>query len=286
MEPERPLPEPDSVARLRLISGRLLEKRPEVSAPLRRGILLIPATITSLGLLAGVYSIILSVDAHFEAAAVMITVAFICDGLDGRVARLSRSSSQFGVELDSLSDVVAFGAAPAALAYAWALRPLGSIGVVISGLYVVTAALRLARFNIQTGKVDKRYFVGLPVPGAAAIVAGIVLAYSYFELNSPRTLCAAMALVCVTLAGLMVSRVPYPSFKGIDLRHSAPIELMILVLLVAAMLLAMPQLTTFILSTAYVLSGPYNWIRGARIQVASAEPESGSNSEAQPGKSS
>jgi CDP-diacylglycerol--serine O-phosphatidyltransferase len=260
-----PFHDPDAVARLRLISGRLLEKRQQVVAPLRRGIFVIPATITSLGLLAGFYSLILSADAHFEAAAVMIALAFICDGLDGRIARLSRSSSQFGVELDSLSDVVAFGAAPATLAYSWALRPLGEFAVVISGLYVVAAAMRLARFNVQSGVVDKRRFVGLPVPGAAAMIAGIVLAYSYFEFNSPHTLCAAMTPITLALAALMVSRVPYPSFKGIDLRHSAPLELMLLVLLVAAMLIAMPQATTFTLATLYVLSGPYKWLRGERI---------------------
>ena len=121
----------------------------------------------------------------------MIAVAFVCDGLDGRVARASRTSSQFGVEYDSLSDVVAFGVAPAMLAYTWALKPLGSLGIVICGMFVVCGALRLARFNIQTGTVDKSRFVGLPIPGAAAMIAALALAYSYFELESPRTLCIA-----------------------------------------------------------------------------------------------
>jgi CDP-diacylglycerol--serine O-phosphatidyltransferase len=261
-------PGDEHVARLQLISGRLLEKPRPMAAPPRRGIFVVPATITSLGLLAGFYSMISSIDAHFEFAAVMVALAFICDGLDGRVARLSRSSSQFGIELDSLSDVVAFGAAPAALAYAWALRPLGAVGAVISGLYVVAGALRLARFNVQTGTVDKRRFVGLPVPGAAAMIAGVVLAYSYFELNSPRTLCGVIAIVTLALAGLMVSRVPYPSFKGVHIRRRAPLELMLLVLFVAAMLIAMPQFTTFVMATAYVLSGPVMWLRGERIALA------------------
>ena len=282
MDSTEPAPESDHVARLRLISGRILEKRQEVTAPLRRGIFVVPATITSLGLLAGFYSMICSIDAHFELAAVMIAVAFICDGLDGRVARLSRSSSQFGIELDSLSDVVAFGAAPAALAYSWALRSLGAIAVVVSGLYVVGAALRLARFNVQAGSVDKRRFVGLPVPGAAAMIAGIVLAYSYFELNSPRTLTAIMTPVTLALAGLMVSRVPYPSFKGIDLRHSAPLELMLIVLVVVALLIAMPQFTTFVLATAYVLSGPVLMARGERIHLAAPDQTSSSSEIKQP----
>ena len=249
-------------ARIRLISGQFRKQRKKVAAPLRRGVFMVPATITSIGLLAGFYSLISSVDAHFEFAAVLIMVAFVCDGLDGRVARLSRTSSQFGVEYDSLSDIVAFGVAPAGLAYSWALRPLGAVAIVISGLFVVAAALRLARFNIQTGTTDKRRFTGLPVPGAAAMIAGIVLAYSYFELNSPRALCVVMAPLTAALAALMISRVPYPSFKVLHFRKRVQIELMAGVLVVVAMLLAMPQFTVFMLATAYVLSGPFLIVRG------------------------
>jgi CDP-diacylglycerol---serine O-phosphatidyltransferase len=249
-------------ARMRLISGQFRKQRKKVAAPLRRGVFMVPATITSIGLLAGFYSLISSVDAHFEFAAVLIMVAFVCDGLDGRVARLSRTSSQFGVEYDSLSDIVAFGVAPAGLAYSWALRPLGAVAIVISGLFVVAAGLRLARFNIQTGTTDKRRFTGLPVPGAAAMIAGIVLAYSYFELNSPRALCVVMAPLTFALAALMISRVPYPSFKVLHFRKRVQIELMAGVLVVVAMLLAMPQFTVFMLATAYVLSGPFLIVRG------------------------
>jgi len=254
-------------ARLRLISGRWRQQRRKVAVPLKRGVFLVPATITSLGLLAGFYSLTSAINEHFELAAVLIAVAFICDGLDGRVARISRTSSQFGIEYDSLSDVVAFGVAPAALAYSWALRPLGAIAIVISGLYVVCAALRLARFNVQTGTTDKRRFTGLPVPGAAAMIAGVVLAYSYFELSFPRALCAAMAPLTLGLAVLMVSRVPYPSFKGIDLHRRAQMELLAAILVVAAMLFAMPQFTWFFIATAYVLSGPYLMARGERIAL-------------------
>jgi len=251
-------------ARLQLISGRLKEQRQKVAEELGRGVFLVPATITSIGLLAGFYSLISAINSHFELAALMIAVAFICDGLDGRVARASRTASQFGVEYDSLSDVVAFGVAPAALAYTWALKPLGAIAIVVSGLYVVCAALRLARFNVQTGTADKRRFTGLPVPGAAAMLAGLVLAYSYFEFNSPRMLGALMAPLTLALAGLMISRVPYPSFKGIDLQRRAQVELMAGVLVGAAMMFAMPQFTWFLLATAYVLSGPYLMMRGER----------------------
>jgi CDP-diacylglycerol--serine O-phosphatidyltransferase len=143
--------------RIRLISGRL-KVRKEVAEPLKRGVFLVPAAITSLGLLSGFYSLISSINHHFELAATMIVVAFICDGLDGRVARASRTSSQFGIEYDSLSDVIAFGVAPAGLVYMFALTSMGSLGWVLSGAYVVCAALRLARFNTQVGTVDKRRF--------------------------------------------------------------------------------------------------------------------------------
>ena len=138
--------------------------------------------------------------------------------------------------------------------------------MVISGLYVVCAALRLARFNVQTGSTDKRRFTGLPVPGAAVMIAGCVLAYSYFELSSPRVLCAVMAPLTLALAALMISRVPYPSFKSIHPRKRAQFEMMAGVLVVAAMFLAMPQFTSFILAIAYVLRDRFCFARGERIQ--------------------
>ena len=256
----------ESRARMRLISGRLRVQREKVVEPLRRGVFVVPATITSLGLLAGFYSLVSSINAHFELAAVMIAIAFICDGLDGRVARLSNSSTQFGIEYDSLSDVVAFGVAPAGLMYSWALKPLGTFAIIICGLYVVCAALRLARFNVQTTSADKSRFTGLPVPGAAILIAGSALAYSYFELSSPRTLCALMAPMTMMLAVLMISSVPYPSFKSIHPQKRAQAEIMAAVLVVTAMFLAMPQFTFFLLSLVYVVSGPVLFARGERIQ--------------------
>ena len=253
-------------ARIRLISGRLKVRKEvaEVAAPLKRGVFLAPAAITSLGLLSGFYSLISSINSHFELAATMIVVAFICDGLDGRIARASRTSSQFGIEYDSLSDVVAFGVAPASLIYMFALQALGNLGWLFSGAYIVFAALRLARFNIQVGTVDKRRFVGLPVPGAAAMVAGLVLAYSYFELNSARLLSGFSAPLTLALACLMISRVPYPSFKSIKHRDRAPVELLALVVIAVAAMITLPGLTLFVLASAYVLSGPVLFLRGHR----------------------
>jgi CDP-diacylglycerol--serine O-phosphatidyltransferase len=258
---------PSAQDRMRLLSGRFKEQQKRVAAPLRRGVFLVPATITSLGLLSGFFGLVSAINSHFELAAVMILIAFVCDGLDGRVARLSRTSSQFGVEFDSLSDVVAFGVAPAGIAYCWSLRMLGTWGVVIAGMFVICAALRLARFNVQTGSSDKRRFVGLPVPGAAAMIAGCVLAYSYFEFESPHALVTVMAPLTVALAALMISRVPYPSFKTLNLRQHAPVELVAVMLLALAFLFAMPQFTFFMLATAYVASGPYLLLRGERSQA-------------------
>ncbi|HYA35530.1 MAG TPA: CDP-diacylglycerol--serine O-phosphatidyltransferase [Candidatus Binataceae bacterium] len=243
-------------ARMRLISGRIRESRLKVAEPIRRGFFLIPVTITSLGLLSGFYSLVSSVNGHFELAAVMIAVAFICDGLDGRIARASRTASEFGVEYDSLSDVVAFGVAPAALAYCWALKSAGPIGIVATGLYVVCGALRLARFNVQIETTAKNRFVGLPIPGAAIFIAGVALAYSYFEFESPRTLAAFMTPITLVLGGLMISRVPYPSFKSMNPDRRPGVEMLVGIVLVAALLIALPQLTAFVLALAYVSSGP------------------------------
>ena len=257
----------DARLRMEIYPDRSADPALNADGPFRRGVFLLPATITSIGLLSGFYSMVSAVTGHFEVASVMIVIAFFCDGLDGRVARASRTSSQFGVEFDSLSDVVAFGVAPAMLAFSWALRPVGSIGIAVGGLYVLCGALRLARFNVQTATADKSRFVGLPIPGAALMIATTSLAYSYFEFESPRMLCTLMVPFTLVLGGLMISRVPYPSFKTMKFEKRAQVELVITMMVVAAMLFAMPQLTAFLLSSAYVLSGPVLMLRGERLSA-------------------
>ncbi|MBF6571166.1 MAG: hypothetical protein IVW54_20065, partial [Candidatus Binataceae bacterium] len=152
-------------------------------------------------------------------------------------------------------------------AYTWAMRPLGDWGVIISGLYVVFAAFRLARFNVQTGNIDKHRFVGLPVPGAAAMIAGLVLAYHYFYIDAPRMLIAVVAPVTALLGLLMISRVPYPSFKSIDFYHRAPMAVTALIMIVLACLVAVPQITVCMLATAYVLSGPFLMLGGEHLMA-------------------
>jgi CDP-diacylglycerol--serine O-phosphatidyltransferase len=275
-------------ARMEMVTGQGRPPEPfrKPDSALRRGVFLVPATITSIGLLSGFYSMVSAVTGHFEVAAVMIIIAFVCDGLDGRVARASRTSSQFGVEYDSLSDVVAFGVAPAMLAFSWALKPIGSLGIGVAGLFVLCSALRLARFNVQTASADKSRFVGLPVPGAAIMISGLSLAYSYFELDSPRTLCTLMVPITLALGGLMISRVPYPSFKTVKLEKRAQVELVIAMMVFITMLVVMFHLTAFLLSTAYVLSGPALMLRGERLSakvpvlrpVATAKPHDANGS--------
>jgi CDP-diacylglycerol--serine O-phosphatidyltransferase len=227
---------------------------------------LVPAVITSFGLLIGFYSLVFAVNGRYELAALMTEIAVVFDWLDGLIARASRTSSAIGLEYDSLSDVTAFGVAPAGLVYIWALKPFGPWGATICGLYIVCAALRLARFNIQVGSVDKRRFVGLPVAGAAAVVAGVVLTCRYFEIDRPGVLSASMAPTTLVLACLMISRVPYPSFKSINLRR-ASVPTMIAMLGTLSLLLIVPQLAAFLLATGYLLSGPILMMRGERVEL-------------------
>jgi CDP-diacylglycerol--serine O-phosphatidyltransferase len=247
-------------------SSPLSERAQSDALPVARRIAVIPDTITSIGLLAGCFSLISAISGHFGRAALMIGVSIACDVADGLVARASDSSSQFGLEYDSLSDVVAFGVAPATLAYAWALKPLGAWALLVVGAFVVCAALRLARFNIHAGAPGgKRRFVGLPVPGAAAMIAGALFGYRYFSLDSPRTLCAVMTFLMLLLAGLMVSRVPYPSIKGMDLRARATARTFVLIIVALGFLYAVPELMAFITATGYLLSGPFILLFGERL---------------------
>ena len=149
--------------------------------PLRKGVYILPNLVTSAGLFAGFYSIIATLNHDYRLAAIMILVSQLCDALDGRIARLTSSASSFGVQYDSLADLIAFGVAPGILVYTWALRPWGRWGWLAATLYVTCGALRLARFNVQYGSVERRHFVGLPIPAAADVIAATVLLYYYLN---------------------------------------------------------------------------------------------------------
>ncbi len=188
-----------------------------------RGIYLLPNLFTTAALFSGFYAIINGMSGQFANAAIAIFVAMVLDGLDYRVARLTNTQSAFGAEYDSLSDMVAFGVAPALVAFEWALGSLGKVGWMVAFIYVAGAALRLARFNTQVGKADKRYFIGLASPAAAALVAGTVWAFSDFEIQGAKV--AFLVALLVAAAGvLMVSNIKYHSFKDLDLRGTGAVR--------------------------------------------------------------
>ena len=183
---------------------------------LRKGVYVLPSLITTGGLFAGFYSVIASLRGDFFVAAVAILVANVCDILDGRIARLTHTTSRFGIEYDSLADLVAFGVAPGILVYRWALEPWGSWGWLAASLYVTCGALRLARFNIQYDSAEKRHFSGLPIPAAAEVIASTVLLYCYLGGEGVTHKHALLLLVTYGLAGLMVSN---PSAKSVRARR-------------------------------------------------------------------
>jgi len=221
----------------------------------RRGIYLLPNLFTTGALFAGFYAITSAMGGRFETAAMAIFIAMILDGLDGRVARLTNTQSDFGAQYDSLSDMVSFGAAPALVMYLWAFSSLGKLGLFAAFVHMAGGALRLARFNTQLTSADKRYFQGLPSPAAAAILAGFVLicleyGYSIEIIKYPA------AILTMTTGLLMVSNFRYSSFKDIDLKGKVPFFVAITVMLAIAFIMAQPQTMLFLLFLVYAISGP------------------------------
>ncbi|MEW5903430.1 MAG: CDP-diacylglycerol--serine O-phosphatidyltransferase [Pseudomonadota bacterium] len=220
----------------------------------RRSIYLLPNLFTTAALFAGFYAIVQSMNGRYEIAAVAIFIAMVLDGLDGRVARLTHTQSEFGAEYDSLSDMVSFGVAPSILMYEWAFRDLGKWGWFAAFIYCTGAALRLARFNTNIDVVDKRYFQGLPSPAAAALVAGFVwvMLDNKFTGYDLRWYAAALTV----FAGLsMVSNFKYYSFKSINMRKSVPFFVIFLFALFFIFVAQNPPLHLFLLFFAYCLSG-------------------------------
>ncbi len=228
----------------------------ENGSPLRRGVYLLPNLLTTGGLFAGFYSVVASLHGEFQVAAVAILVANLFDALDGRVARLTRTTTRFGIEYDSLADLVAFGVAPAMLIYRWALEPWGSWGWLASALYLTCAALRLARFNVQFDSVEKRHFIGLPTPAAAEAIAATVLMFYRFGAYGPTDKHLLLLLLTYGLAGLMVSTLPYFSFKETDLLRRQPFWTLLVAILLLKLLVAEPQIFLFVGFYGYALSGP------------------------------
>ncbi|MEO6366295.1 MAG: CDP-diacylglycerol--serine O-phosphatidyltransferase [Luteimonas sp.] len=252
---------------------------PIVSPPRARGIYLLPNLFTTGGLFGGFFAIIAASQGRFEAACVAIFIAAILDGVDGRVARLTNTQSEFGVQYDSLADLISFGMAPALVMYHWALLSMkldgltpGKIGWLTAFLYAACAALRLARFNSQVASVDKRYFVGLASPAAAGLVASFVwtmhdLGWRGEELRYP-----AIA-VTVIAALLMVSRIRYNSFKGArggPKGDRVPFFAIVVALAILIALVIDPPRVLFAAAVLYALSGPVLWLRRRRAPPAEA----------------
>ena len=235
------------------------EQDGESPKPRSRGIYLLPNLFTTGALFSGFYAVIASMNGQFESAAIAIFVAMVLDGLDGRVARMTNTSSAFGAEYDSLSDMVSFGVAPSLVAFNWVLADIGKLGWFAAFIYVAGAALRLARFNTQIGSVDKRYFIGLPSPAAAAAVAGLVwAAVEYGVDGSPYAYAIAFYVAAVGL--LMVSNVLYYSFKDVDFKGKVPFIILAAIVLGLGIISISPPTFLWLLLLAYTLSGPILWV--------------------------
>jgi CDP-diacylglycerol--serine O-phosphatidyltransferase len=221
----------------------------------RRGVYLLPNLFTTAGLFAGFYAIVAALSSHYEMAAVAIFAALVMDNLDGRIARLTHTQSAFGVQYDSLADMVSFGIAPALVVYSWSLLSLGKLGWLAAFIYTAGAALRLARFNTQVGIADKRYFQGLASPAAAAMLASLVWIGTQHGFTGDQV--RVPVLIITVFAGLlMVSNIRYHSFKSLDFKGRVPFVTGLLVVLVFVLIAVDPPRVLFILFMVYAVSGP------------------------------
>lgn len=221
----------------------------------RIGIYLLPNLFTMAGLFAGFYAVVAAMKGDFNVAAIAIFVAMIMDALDGRVARLTNTQSAFGAEFDSLSDMTSFGIAPALVVYSWSLSSLGKLGWLASFIFAAAGALRLARFNTQVGTEDKRYFQGLPIPAAAAVIASMVWLGNEYAIPGDYVAVIA-AIITVFIAMLMVSNIRYHSFKQLDLKGRVPFVAILVMVIIFVLISLDPPKVLFVIFFCYGLSGP------------------------------
>jgi CDP-diacylglycerol--serine O-phosphatidyltransferase len=221
---------------------------------LSRGLFVLPTLFTVGNLFCGYLSIWSSIRGTFETAALLIIVAAVLDALDGRIARLTHSTSKFGEEYDSLADLVSFGVAPAVLAYSWGLADFARLGWMASFFFVVCGSMRLARFNIQTRIVDKRYFVGLPIPAAAGVIAAMVLATP--ERLVDRVFMTGLLVATFVLSYFMISTIRYRSFKDLDLKRRRPAWILPAIALVFLVIAYRPALSLLTITVVFAASGP------------------------------
>jgi len=230
------------------------ERRKKINS-MRKGIYILPNLFTTASLFCGFFALLRTLQEDFYTAAIFILASGLLDGMDGRIARYTNTTSRFGVEYDSLADVIAFCAAPGLLVFAWALEPFGRLGWLAAFLFVACGALRLARFNIQVNTVESRYFSGLPTPAAASLVATAILVfYKLGDTGVSKHL--TILITTYILAFLMVSSVKYYGFKDIELFRRKPFHWLLIAILLIIVIVHEPEYTLFGLSLLYVISGP------------------------------
>ena len=227
---------------------------PEVKKP-RKGVYLLPNMITTLSMFLGFLSMVWAVQGRFESACLAILLSAVMDCLDGKVARLTNTASEFGVQYDSLSDLVAFGIAPAMLMWQWELSALGRMGLAAAFIYAACGALRLARFNVSTAAVGKRFFIGLPIPAGGCTVVTFVFCAAHFPAVMASALPYMTLVLAIGVGVLMVSKVRYFSFKEYDFLRAHPIRTMLFFLLVLGTVISFPRVMGFVLCAVYIIGG-------------------------------
>jgi CDP-diacylglycerol---serine O-phosphatidyltransferase len=238
----------------------------------RKAIYILPNFFTTCSLFCAFYSIIASFGGHFPKAAWAILFSAVFDWLDGKIARLSNSMSQFGVEYDSLSDVIAFGMAPALLIYTWALTPFGRVGWLAAFLFVACAALRLARFNVNMGNSASKSFQGLPSPGAGGMVAlTVIFAYPFGWVGASKHI--TILLLTFFLSFMMVSKIPYQSLKKFEFTGAIPFKILVITLCVIIVIAAEPHATLFTIFSLYVFYGPLLALKRKFLSIKKEVPE-------------
>jgi len=237
-----------------------MRKRRFEKERLRRGIYILPNIFTSLNIFCGFYAIIASIGGNFVAAATAIIIAGVFDLLDGKIARATNTTSRFGVEYDSLADLVSFGLAPAIMIFLWVLQPLGRIGWLAAFLFAVCGALRLARFNTQFGTISSEHFVGLPIPASAGMNAVTVIFCHHLGMGESANPILILVML-YALSFLMVSNIKYESFKNTQLFKKMNFNVLVGIILVSIFIAAQHEIALFLIGLIYVSSGPLNVIR-------------------------
>lgn len=239
---------------------------------LQRGIYVLPNLLTTANLFCGFYAIVAAIQGQFLKGAVAIMLAAVFDGLDGKIARVTRTVSRFGLQYDSLSDAISFGVAPGILVYLWALQPFGRLGWLAALIFVACGTLRLARFNVQVHSIRGNYFNGLPIPAAAFMIASTVLLHN--RLGGTGTAKHVTILIMIyVLSCLMVSTIKYYSFKHLELSNKMKFNMLVVVVMTFILIAAEPGISCFLIMLSYVLSGPFTtlWLRKKRASEAAGD---------------